>query len=202
MPEHGIDVLHTDGLSDLADHIYTMARGALDSISGSDRDGIYVVSLFVYDEQDDPRLPTVTVGFNTESDVAASGDFSSDDEEARWSYAFYRQNQLALICDSTHDPSGAALREAWAKANGYWYELGENEKGSFNERGTPLTHAFVGILVDVVRRFHEGDIVRNFGKPIPVLIHELEYYVEIADQNLAANPAGLVDDFARFCRGG
>jgi hypothetical protein len=39
-----------------------------------------------------------------------------------------------------------------------------------------------------------------FGRPIPVLVHELEYYDAIAMQNLAANPPGVADDFIRWCR--
>jgi hypothetical protein len=37
-----------------------------------------------------------------------------------------------------------------------------------------------------------------FGRAIPVLIHELEYCDEIAEQNVRANPDGLADDFARW----
>ena len=52
--------------------------------------------------------------------------------------------------------------------------------------------AGVDLCVSLARRLHEeGDIVRVFGRPIPVLVHELEYYGEIADQNVAANPPGL-----------
>jgi hypothetical protein len=171
-----------------------------------ERPEIYVVSLFVYDEDDDPRRPTVTVGFNTESDVARSSDpseaWSTDAHEARWNYAFWRQNQLALVCDTAADPTGAELREAWARESELWYDLADGEDGVFDERGEPLTKAFVGLLVDVVRRLQAGEVARIFDRPLPVLIHELEYYDEIATQNLAANPAGVVpDDFVRFCSG-
>jgi hypothetical protein len=37
-----------------------------------------------------------------------------------------------------------------------------------------------------------------FGRPIPVLIHELEYYPQIARQTERANPPGLAADFARW----
>jgi hypothetical protein len=61
----------------------------------------------------------------------------------------------------------------------------------------------VALLVDVVRRLHaNGDLVATIGRTVPVLIHELEYYDAIADQNLRANPPGLVDEFAQYCRGG
>jgi hypothetical protein len=35
---------------------------------------------------------------------------------------------------------------------------------------------------------------------VPVLIHELEYYEQIARQTEAANPPGLADDFAAWVR--
>jgi hypothetical protein len=163
-----------------------------------------VVSLLVYDEEDDPRKPTVTVGFNAEEDVALTVARSwTDEQEARWNYAFWRQNELAILCDSRADPDGAALRETWARESGLWYELTEGEDAVFNERGAPLTNAFVQGLVDVVRRMHRnGDVEQIFGRTIPVLIHELEYYDEIAAQNLAANPVGVVpDQFVAWCRG-
>ena len=149
----------------------------------------------------------MTVGFNTEDDVAWSTDpapvRSTDEREARWNYAFWRQNQLAIVCDSNADRVGAKLPEEWARENSLWYDLAEGEDAIFNERGEPLTNAFVRLLVDVVRRLHaEGDIQRIFGRSLPVLIHELEYDDEIAEQNLAANPAGVVpEDFVGWCRG-
>ena len=185
-------------MAELAEHISSAAVRALDEIPSDVRADIYAVSFFVYDEDDDPRKPTVTVGFNTEADVSESG----GDEEARWNYAFWRQNQLAIICDSGADPAGADLREAWAKHEGLWYELEPGEDAVFNERGEPLTKAFVHLLVGVVQRLHRGDVERIFGRPLPVIIHELEYDDQIARQNLAANPAGVVPDgFVRWCRG-
>jgi hypothetical protein len=62
--------------------------------------------------------------------------------------------------------------------------------------------AFLTMRASSLRQLHRDDISRIFGLPIPVLIDELEYYDEIATQNIEANPPGLVEDFARFCRGG
>jgi hypothetical protein len=54
-------------VTDLAEHVYAVASHALYGIPSEQRADIYVVSFFVYDEGDDPRKPTVTVGFNTET---------------------------------------------------------------------------------------------------------------------------------------
>jgi hypothetical protein len=194
-------------MPELADHIYETTRDALAGIPDEERPDIYVVSLFVYDEEDDPRRPTVTVGFNTESDVAQAANpaeaWSTDENEARWNYAFWRQNELALICDTAADPEGAQLREEWARAQGLWYDVAADDSPVFNEQGEPLTKAFAELLERVVQRLHADDIGRIFGKTIPVLIHELEYYDEIAEQNLRANPpAAVPDGFVRWCRDG
>ena len=38
-------------------------------------------------------------------------------------------------------------------------------------------------------------IERTFGRPIPVILHELEYYDAILALNREANPPGLLDGF-------
>lgn len=58
------------------------------SINGWSSDDIYAVSLFV-DESDNM---TVTLGYNTESQVKESLE-ETDEEEARWNYAFWLQNE-------------------------------------------------------------------------------------------------------------
>jgi hypothetical protein len=106
------------------------------------------------------------------------------------------------FCDTESDAEGARLREQWARDEGLWYDLVEDESPVFDDLDERLTNGFVSLLEGVVQRLHAADIIRIFGKPLPVLIHELEYYDEIASQNLRANPPGVVpDDFVRWCRG-
>lgn len=42
---------------------------ALKAIPAADAPGIYAVSFFIYDEDDEPQQPALTVGYNTESQV-------------------------------------------------------------------------------------------------------------------------------------
>jgi len=173
----------------LDDYIYERVRAALHTIPASNRSDVYVVSLFVYDEEDDPRRPTITVGFNTDSFVG-----EGDDEE-RWNYAMYPQNELATLFDSTRDPDGAGVRQHAMGVVAYEFP---GDDATARQVTTPW---FVSNTVFAARRLHdEGDIVTIFGRPIPVIVHELEYYDEIAMHNLAANPPGVADDFIRWCR--
>lgn len=172
-------------------------RGAL--AAAGDVPDAYVVSLYVSEEENDPRRPTVTVGFNTEAQVEGSTPSAWDAEEARWNYAFWLQNELVVVGDSDRDPDGAALREQWLRGVGHWYEDSDVDDLE-DEPG--ITEDFVAMLVTLVQDLHSSGVVEQvFGRRIPVLIHELEYYDEISEQNREANPQGLVDDFARWVDG-
>ena len=59
---------------------------------------------------------------------------------------------------------------------------------------------FVNLLVAVVQDIHaSGLLIDLFGREIPILIHELEYYEKIARQNIEANGEILDRDFVSFC---
>ena len=89
------------------DHLRQVATQAVTSISASAAHDVYVVSFLVYDEDDDPRRPTLTIGYNTEtrvqqilaaqpgSELLPAG-APTDEAEARWNYAFWLQNELAV----------------------------------------------------------------------------------------------------------
>ena len=164
------------------------------TLASWDEPDIYVVSLYVEDYNDDPCRPTVTVGYNTESYMNEQTEFASDDDEARWNYAFWLQNDdLVFGVDDTAD----TVRK-WIIDSGFAYCQACNTTPE--EYGTDITKAFVEMLVDIVQELHEsGFIKETFGKEIPVLIHELEYYYEIGEQNIRANGIGLAGDFAEFC---
>ncbi len=55
------------------------------------KEDIYAISLFVYDWDDDPFWPTVTLGYNTEKQYQESIAETSDEDEARWNFAFWLQ---------------------------------------------------------------------------------------------------------------
>lgn len=175
-------------------HLQDTATQAISTIPATETADIYVVSLLVEDEDDDPYRPTVTIGYNTETHVqqilaAQRGSTllpagpPRDHSEARWNYAFWLQNQLAVIAGSARDPVGAHLRDEWIK----------NRPPESAER---VTHAFVDVCVRLARHLHAtGLIEATFSRPVPVLVHELEYYDAIAEQAAAANPAGVAADF-------
>ena len=159
-----------------------------DNIEKWNTSDIYVISLFVYDEGDNPNQPTVTLGYNTISNYEENIDDAWDEEEAKWNFAFWLQNEEYVFGVDETRP----IVEKWIQENNYIDE----------DDDMIVTNAFVKVLVDIVKELHQsGFIKEKFGKEIPVIIHELEYYEEIANQNIEANGYELVEEFVNFCNG-
>jgi hypothetical protein len=120
--------------------------------------------------------------------------------EPRWNFAFWLQNELVVIGHSGSDPAGAAMREEWIRHLGFWYDdpadastwatavgpLAAQIEAEFNQACCQL-----GQILHA-----SGVITRSVGRPLPVLVHELEYYEAIARRTEAANPPGLAPELA------
>ena len=168
-----------------------------------DKSDIYAVSLYVYDMNDNPCEPVVTLGYNTVEQFQKEIPTASDEQEAKWNYAFWLQNEeLSFGAGETQ----SVVRQ-WIESAGYSYftyeEMFDAEEEPEESLYEGITGAFIEVLIEVVKELHEsGFIKEQFGKEIPVLIHELEYYDKIAGQNLRANPAKIVEEeFVKFCLG-
>ena len=62
--------------------------------------------------------------------------------------------------------------------------------------GSDITAYFVDACVRIAQALHENGVIEQyFSRPIPILVHELEYYDEIAIQTRLANPPGLAKEF-------
>jgi hypothetical protein len=48
-------------------HLRTLATRAISSIPVAQAEDIYVISFLIDNERDDPRQPTLTIGYNTEA---------------------------------------------------------------------------------------------------------------------------------------
>ncbi len=166
-----------------------------DTISSWDEPDIYAISLFVYDDEDNPCKPTVILGYNTESEYKKNIKFADSKQEARWNYVFWLQNnELSFGTDDT-----AKIVRQWILSCGYPYD--EEADSSESEKYEMIKKAFTELLSDIVHDLHSsGFILRTFGKEIPVLIHNLDYNKEIAELNMLANCSDSIRDFVKFCK--
>jgi hypothetical protein len=181
----------------LEEELFGRVDRALRSLSEMDRDDVYAVSLFVYDYEDEPSTPVVEVSVNTEAHVAMRTPDASDAKEARWNFAFWPQQPIDII-GGPSDPEGKQIIDAAFSGAALSYDPDDYSDEAL-EVGRRMTQVFVAACVAAVQRLHrEGTIQTVFGRPIPVLVHELEYYDEIAEQNRVANPPDLVEPFRRW----
>ncbi|MGW7080471.1 hypothetical protein [Streptomyces sp. NPDC054866] len=189
------------------DHLRTLAERAISSISAAEAEDIYVISFFIDNERDDPRQPTLSIGYNTEVQFRRSIAAASDEAEARWNYAFWLQNELTVIGDLTRDPDGAAARRQWIRELGLWYDDEPTRLEDWLTTVGPtaslieanFNQACVRLACDL---HNDGAIESAIGKPVPVILHELEYYDGIARRTETANPPGLADAFTAWVRTG
>lgn len=146
-------------------------------------ESIYAISLYVFNEEDDPHRPVAVLGYNTQEQVERSLPLASDGQEARWNYAFWLQNEE--LCFGRGDTE--ELVRQWIA-------------GQAVEDEGELAEAFEDVLAEAVRELHTSGVLRDRqGRDIPILIHGLEYYEHTARLNLEANLGALDRDFCRFC---
>lgn len=187
-------------------HLRTLAERAISSVPAAEAEDIYVISFFIDNERDDPRQPTLTIGYNTEAQFRRTIADASDEAEARWNYAFWLQNELTVIGDLTRDPDGAAARHQWISELGLWYDEPTRPEDWITTVGPTaalIEASFNQACVQLARDLHNDGVIKSaIGKPVPVVLHELEYYEGIARRTEAANPPGLPDDFTAWVRTG
>ncbi|MGW6396210.1 hypothetical protein ACWFR1_38220 [Streptomyces sp. NPDC055103] len=188
------------------EHLQHLVERALASIPAADIGDIYAVSFLIDNEDDDPRQPTLTIGYNTETQARHSIQCASDQAEARWNYAFWIQNELAVVGDLTSDPAGAAARQEWISDLGLWYDEPTDlarRDAVIGPLAAQIEACFNQTCCRLARTLHTtGAIERSVGRAVPVIVHELEYYEPIARQTEAANPPGFADEFTSWVRHG
>jgi hypothetical protein len=172
---------------------------------------IYVLSFYIFDLDDDPRHPILQVGYNTRSRALActpaAGQaprwpIASNAGEAKWNYAFWLQNELTFIGEP--DTQGERLLQESLKAQGLWYS-DEDEEADF-DRCTPIANdisaEFMAACARIAQALHASGIIeKRFTRPIPIIVHRLDYYDEITACTTAANPPGLAHEFSDWVSG-
>ncbi|WP_290789666.1 hypothetical protein [Flavihumibacter sp. UBA7668] len=166
---------------------------------------IYILSFYVHNDDDDPRQPMLTVGYNTierwHSCSPTPGQepkwpIASDGDEAKWNFAFWLQNEALIIGGYDFDPVSE-----WVKNTPYYYsdEQVEDDFDTTDLMGQKIKDKFIEIVISHARKLHsDGVITVKFGKDIPIIVHELEYYDKPVLWTNQANPDGLAKEFENW----
>lgn len=168
--------------SALAQYIVKTVQTRLDGLDRRAVGEIYAVGLVPYTDTESPDL-VLTV--NDEATCRDAQARASGPAEARWNYAFWKQEPLWEIFAG--EEGGAVMAAAFPAPR-------RSETKKFRD--------LVKAAGEAIRALHaDGTLARVFGRPIPIVIHDLEGRDEGIDCTRESNPDGLGDEFAD-CGGG
>ena len=191
-----------------ADMVFQKTAAALARLPEEIRDDVYALSFWVMGG--DEWLPGLSVSYNTCGQFEGKkGETLNQDDEAKWSYAYWLQDEAELLGVDAYRNNQEL--QVWLANSPFAYTEeqyesrfdgdDEDESGETDEKSNEFYQAFVETQIAVVQRlFAEGVIAGTFGKNIPVLVHELEYYDAPLSWTERANPEGLVDEFLSYWR--
>ncbi len=182
----------------ISDEIYAKVKSIMEDWSDQE---IYAISFFVnsneaYEYRGFDNVSTFAISYNTEADCEGAGQY----DEERWNYAFWRQNETAVI-DPDAPNALIDLLYDWYEENGI-HNIGYEDDDCYDSEMRYIGKGPVGhyellmVVSQVAKRLQqEGFLAKKFGKKLPIIIHGLEYawYDIEATQN--ANVNGEADVF-------
>lgn len=165
-------------------------------------EGIYAISFLVdsneaYEYRGFENASMWTISYNTESDCDGAGLY----DEERWNYAFWRQDEIPIISLEESDIYSEMLFD-WYEENGIT-NIGEedsdedyDEDGRYIGKGPVGHYELLEIASNVGRKLQEEGVIEDhFGKPLPIIVHGLEYAWYDVEATENANPGGEADVF-------
>jgi hypothetical protein len=168
-----------------------------ETILNSNKEDVYAVSLYLEYYNDNLYEPNVILSYNTNENVKNVVSEGVDELEARWNYAYWLQDDLYVFGENE---TKEHVKE-WFINNGYEYLTYDEyySRDVDEELICEIDDKIKNELIEVVKKLHETNFIKEqFGKEIPVLIHELEYYDEILEINKKANPSYVIEEFSKF----
>lgn len=171
-------------------------------------EGIYAISFFVESNEANEyagfqNVTDFMISYNTESDCSGAGRFS----EERWNYAFWRQDEIPII-DTYNGNFATEQLFAWYREQGI-SDLGREEENCDDQdmnyigKGPAGHYQLLSIAADIACRLQTEKLIeQKFGKPIPIIVHGLEYAWYDEEATRKANPHGEADDFLTALRNG
>ena len=168
-----------------------------------DEDGIYAISFFVESNEANVyeeycNVTNFFISYNTESFCENAEELSED----RWNYAFWSQDETAIV-DTSEDSEEVKLLYRWYEENGI-LDIGDesgdcyDKDGNYIGKGPNGHYELLTIASHIANRIQmEGILVEKLGKPVPIIVHGLEYTWYDIEATTYANPNGEADTFMK-----
>ncbi len=180
---------------------YEKLEKSIKEISDEYVKDIYAISFYFYAEDDDLRFPTIEVSYNTNENVKNETQNASSEMEAKWNYAFWLQEEIERVGGEDDE-----LLQKWFKDTPYYFTDEEDEEAEDDDelfdklldQGEKFDKEFIDGIIEIVQRLFSNNVIElKFGKNIPILIHELEYYDTPINWTKKANAPELIEEFLK-----
>lgn len=190
----------------LYSHYLKKVEKAIVKMSKQNVKDIYAISFWKSDVDDDPRCPIISISYNTYSQVEAEKDNASSEQEAKWNFAFWLQDEITMLGGEDK------LLRQYLKEEGYFYTLNDQKKAekleeegdntAYNElsqKDDKIQSSFMEMIISIVKEIQKSNLIEEkLGKELPIIIHELEYYDLPIEWTRNANPAHLIEEFLAY----
>lgn len=183
------------------EHHYLKLKDHIQFIQKNYQD-VYALALYYYCDDDEPCFPKVELNFNTSAHFQSQISEASSQAEAKWNYAYWLQEPSWEIGGEEDQ-----LLAQWFQQTPYYYSMEQMEYAQEEdddlfeellEKGEQFDQLFIEEIIKMVQQLFTENIIQNtFGKNIPVIIHELEYYEEPISWTKKANPKALISEFIK-----
>ena len=168
---------------------------------------IYAISFLVennlsYEYNGYENVSMWSISYNTEADCDGAGRYS----EERWNYAFWRQNEYPIIDVDVKNKYTDVLYDWYEKKGVTNIGVEYTDKEYDNEmnyigKGPAGHYELLQLTSNIGNRLQkEGVIKEHFGKPVPIVVHGLEYAWYDIEATQKANPSGEADEFLKAAK--
>lgn len=174
----------------LAKFFYDSIKPAIEKLNDDIRKDVYVYTLSISYQYGDYRLPIISLGYNTNAQVATMQSKAASARDARWNYSFWLRNKLISIGEGKESVN----LTNWIKKSGLHYTDSEEER-DYNaclEKAEKITFNIVDALIAVVKQ------LKADGLQLPTIIHALEYFEESKAWNIAANGETAISEYIEW----
>ncbi|MGW3950074.1 hypothetical protein ACWEKM_03660 [Streptomyces sp. NPDC004752] len=201
---------------DFRAHLLEAATGILERFPAELRPEIYALSFRIWRIDYDSRRPYVAIGYNTESQYRRER-HQNDPGEARWNYACWLLDGFETLGNVPEDPAGAPLYAEEVKRLGLWSDgdIGDvpdddevckadkaceaDDADEADARRDLLRLHFADACIDLARALHAtGRVEKLFGRPLPVVVFDMDCPGWEIEATEAANPPDLIEDFLEW----
>ncbi len=176
----------------------------IEIISSWEEKNIYAISFLLNANESNnyngcSNVTEFYISYNTEEDCGVAEPLS----EQRWNYAFWRQNETAVIEANTNN-EGIKILFDWYKKKKITNIGYEDLSNCYNERMEYIGKGPVGYyellseIIAVIKKIKETGFIKNkFNFEIPIIIHDLEYSWYTIEATRAVNSNGEADVFLK-----